>query len=93
MPNYCPCCDQVLGPGGDTDFVRYMMHTASYRVDHHGPTRTCDEMYQRAVLDSVKEFLQACRQRLMGPNPGRMILAGDWAGEMVHRSQYLARGL
>ena len=93
MPNYCPCCDQVLGPGGHTDFVRYMQHTASHRINLRGFMRSCDEMYQRAVLDNVQEFLQACRQRLMGPNPGRMIMAGDWAGEMVRRSQYLANGL
>ena len=93
MPNYCPCCDQRLGPGGDTDFVRYMMHTASHRVDHRAFPRTCDEVYQRAMVNSARNFVQECRRRLMGPNPGRMFLVGDWASQMVRRSQYLADGL
>ena len=93
MPNYCPCCDQILGQGDGTDIVRYMRHTYSHMVDHHGPTRTCDEMYQRAVLNKAREFMQSCRQRLMGVNPGRMIMVGDWAGRMLRRSQYLAHGL
>lgn len=58
MPNYCPCCDQILGPGDSTDIVRYARHKNSHLVDHHGPTRTCDEMYKRRVLNKAREFLQ-----------------------------------
>ena len=93
MPNYCPCCDQILGRGVSTDILRYMIHTNSHLVDHHGPTRTCDEMYQRRVLNKAREFIQSCMQLMMSGNAGRAILAGDWAARMLRRSPYLAHGL
>ena len=88
MPNYCPCCDNILGPGDRTDIVRYVRYTNSHLVDHVAPTRTCDEMFQRKVLNKAREFLQSCATLMMAGSAGRAILAGDWAGRMLRRQPY-----
>ena len=93
MPSYCPCCDQMLCHPGveNNDMIRYARHVHSGPVDHHVPvTRasTCDEKFQRRVVNKMREFLQSNETLRMAGSAGSGILAGNWVGRMLRMTPY-----
>ena len=72
--------------------VRYTRHTHSGPVNHNAPfTRasTCNEKYQRRVINSMREFLQSNQILRMAGSAGRGILAGNWASRMLRMNPYI----
>ena len=93
MPNYCPCCDNLLSPGGNrVDIVRYSRHCMTRVVtDHVSPiTRdsACNERYQRQVLIKSQEYQQSRETLRMAGRAGRAITVGDWVGRMLEWHRY-----
>ena len=91
MPNYCPCCDNNLGPGDRTDIVRYSKHCMTKVVNHITPVdrdSTCNERYQRKVLTKAREYYQSRQLLLMAGMAGNGIVAGDWVKRMLQQQRY-----
>ena len=91
MPDYCPCCDNRLGPGGPMKLVQYAKHVMTRLVNLQAPiTRdsTCDERYQRMVLEEARRY-SAVRNTLRAAGAaGNERLVGDWFGRMLRRNPY-----
>ena len=93
MPNYCPCCDNMLAPGGHrVDIVRYSRHCMTRVVtDHISPiTRdsTCNDRYQRQVLIKSQEYRQTRETLRMAGRAGSANVVGDWVGRMLEGHRY-----
>ena len=93
MPNYCPCCDNLLNPGGNrVDIVRYSKHCMTRVVtDHVSPINrdsTCNERYQRQVLIKSQEYRESRETLRMAGRAGRAIVVGDWVGRMLEGHRY-----
>ena len=91
LPSYCPCCDQPLeNPMVEgVSMIRYTRHTHSSPVDHNAPVTgasTCNEKYQRRVINSMREFLRTNTLMRMG---GSAIFAGNWASRMLRMNPYV----
>ena len=94
LPSYCPCCDQELShPGVEgVNMIRYTRHAHSGPVNHNTPitqASTCDEKYQRRVINSMREFLQANQILRMAGSAGRGMMAGNWASRMLRMNPYI----
>ena len=93
MPNYCPCCDNMLAPGGHrVDIVRYTRHSMTRPVDDHiSPiTRdsTCNERYQRQVLINNQRYRESRETLRMAGRAGTMNHVGDWVRRMLEGHRY-----
>ena len=94
LPPYCPCCDQNLDMPmvEEVNMIRYTRHTHSGPVNHNAPitqASSCDEKYQRRVINSMREFLQANQILRMAGSAGRGMMAGNWASRMLRMNPYI----
>ena len=72
--------------------IRYTRHAHSGPVNHNAPitqASTCDEKYQRRVINSMREFLQSNEILRMAGSAGRGILVGNWAIRMLRMNPYI----
>ena len=60
-------------------------------VDNQAPVNsmsTCNEQFQRKVLNKAREFYRSRLALRKAGMAGNSILAGDWAGRMLRLSPY-----
>ena len=60
-------------------------------VDNQAPVdsrSTCNEQFQRKVLNKAREFHQSRQVLMMAGRAGNAIVVGDWVGRMLRQQPY-----